>query len=626
MSNISPINENIRTAPDQQSGQTSNAPTGEQRVSASTSTSPDDLSGLYEAKVMMVDDEPLNLEVTQIYLEAAGYSRFVSTDDPMKAVALVGSERPDVLLLDIKMPGKSGFEILGELKQKHMLQDVPTIVLTASSDAETKLQALEMGATDFLAKPVDPSELVLRMRNTLAAKAYRDRLANYDRLTGLPNRRTFIERLEWALDFAPRRDKPGAVMLIDLDGFKQINDALGPALGDELLQVVAGRIATVLRVVNILSKFQTEEARPSLSRMASDEFAMLLPVMSRADSAAQVAQRVLEAIASPFSLAGQELQITCGIGIAVFPDDGMDTDSVVRNASVAMHHSKRQKKHSYQFYSHELNARAVHRLNMGNQLRKAIERNELRLAYQPKNDIQTGKLCGCEALVRWQHPEHGLVGPDEFIELAEETGLINSFGEWVVRTACMQSKAWQSAGLTAPRISVNVSSHQFLETRLPEMLRRILDQTGADATSLGIEITEGMLMKNAEANVKVLEDLKAMGIKLSMDDFGTGYSSLSYLSSFPLDELKIDRSFMAQIQQAGARSAIVAAIIAMAHSMGMNVVAEGVENEHQLQFLKARGCDEYQGFLVSKPLLPEEFAERFLSVPAPQATSSEVSD
>ncbi|UCH48500.1 MAG: EAL domain-containing protein [Betaproteobacteria bacterium] len=612
MSNVSPINKEFRTAPDQQSGQMSNTPASQQKISAANSEPSDDLSRLYDAKVMMVDDEPLNLEVTQIYLEAAGYSQFVSTDDPMKAVALLDSERPDVLLLDVKMPGKSGFEILGEMKQKQMLQDVPTIVLTASSDAETKLQALELGATDFLAKPVDPSELVLRMRNTLAAKAYRDRLANYDRLTGLPNRRTFIERLEWALDYAPRRNKPGAALLIDLDGFKRINDALGPALGDELLQLVAGRIGTVLRLVEILSKFQTDEARPTLSRMASDEFAMLLPVLSRPDSAAQVAQRVLEAVASPFSLGGQELQITCGIGIAVFPDDGMDTDSIVRNASVAMHHAKREKKHSYQFYSHELNARALHRLSLGNELRKAIERNELRLLYQPKNDIQTGKVCGCEALVRWLHPEFGLVGPDEFIELAEETGLINSFGEWVMRAACMQIKAWQSAGLTAPRMSVNVSSHQFLEARLPDTLRRILDQTGADPASLGIEITEGMLLKNAEANVKVLEDLKAMGIRLSMDDFGTGYSSLSYLNSFPLDELKIDRSFMAEIQQDGDRSAIVSAIIAMAHSMEMKVVAEGVENEHQLQFLKAHGCDEYQGFMVSKPVLPKEFAERFL--------------
>ena len=350
---------------------------------------------------------------------------------------------------------------------------------------------------------------------------------------------------------------------------------------------------------------------------------MLLPVLSRPDSAAQVAERVLEAIASPFSLAGQELQITCGIGIAVFPDDGMDTDSIVKNASAAMHHAKGEKKHSYQFYSNELNSRAVHRLSLGNQLRKAIERNELRLFYQPKNDIHTGKVCGCEALVRWLNPEHGLVGPDEFIELAEETGLVNSFGEWVMRAACIQSKVWHSTGLGPLSISVNVSSHQFLEARLPFTLRRILDLTGADPASLVIEITEGMLLKNAENNVKVLEELKAMGIRLSMDDFGTGYSSLSYLNSFPLDELKIDRSFIGEIQQAGDRSAIVSAIIAMAHSMEMNVVAEGVENEHQLQFLKANGCDEYQGFMVSKPVPPKEFAQRFLNATiTPRPTQS----
>ena len=572
-----------------------------------------DTDGLRDATVMMVDDEPINLEVTQIYLEEAGYTRLISTSDPSDAMRLLNRERPDVLLLDVKMPGISGFEILAEMRSTGLLMDVPTIILGTSSDPEDKLQALELGATDFLSKPVDPSELVLRIRNTLAAKAYRDRLANYDRLTGLPNRRNFIDQLGWAIDHSQRyMKKPGAVLLVDLDGFKQINDALGPATGDALLRSVADRIGECLFSVDTLGRIERDDAEPSLSRLGGDEFAVLLPVLTRPDSAAQVAQRILDAIAEPFSLLGHELQTTCGIGIAVFPGDGTDTDSIVRNASVAMHHAKRQKKNSYQFYSHELNARALHYLQLGNQLRKALERDELRLFYQPKINIQTGMICGCEALVRWEHPQRGLLEPDEFIEIAEEIGLIQSFGDWVIRTACKQSNSWRSAGLGALQISINVSTHQILEARLAATLRKTLAETGAAPSSLTIEITEGVLLKNAETNIRVLENIKGMGIKLSIDDFGTGYSSLSYLNSFPLDELKIDRAFVAQIKKAGDHSAIIAAIIAMAHSMELTVVAEGVENVHQLEFLKGLHCDEYQGFIVSKPVPPEEFAERFL--------------
>lgn len=572
-----------------------------------------DVDGLRDATIMLVDDEPINLEVTQIYLEEAGYTNLISTSDPTTALRTLNRERPDVLLLDVKMPAISGFEILEEMRSTGILKDVPTIILTASSDPETKLRALELGATDFLSKPVDPSELVLRIRNTLAAKAYRDRLANYDRLTGLPNRRNFIEQLGWAIDHSHRyMKKPGAVLLVDLDGFKQVNDALGPATGDALLRSVADRIGECLFSVDTLGRVERDDAEPSLSRMAGDEYAVLLPVLTRPDSAAQVAQRILESIAQPFSLLGHELQISCGIGIAVFPGDGTEADSIVRNASVAMHHAKRQRKNSYQFYSHELNARALHYLKLGNQLHKALERDELRLFYQPKVNIQTGMMCGCEALMRWQHPQRGLVEPDEFIEMAEEIGLIHSFGEWVIRTACRQSNSWRSAGLGALRISVNVSTHQILEAHLAATLRKILAETGADPSSLIVEITEGALLKNAETNIKVLQNLKDMGIKLSIDDFGTGYSSLSYLNSFPLDELKIDRSFVAQIKKPGDHSAIIAAIIAMAHSMGLSVVAEGVETSHQLEFLKKLQCDEYQGFMVSKPLPAEQFVERFL--------------
>ena len=577
-----------------------------------------------DALVMMVDDEPINLEVTQIYLEDAGYTRFVSTDDPTKTLELLEVERPDVLLLDLMMPGMSGFDILREMREQNILKDVPTIVLTSSHDSATKLKALELGATDFLSKPVDPSELTLRVKNTLAVKAYRDRLANYDLLTGLPNRRTFLDRLAWALQHAHQYDKSGAMLHIDIDGFKQINDALGPALGDDLLQIIAVRMSRCLRDVDRLDGMEVSGPQPSLSRLAGDEFAVLLPVLAHTNYAAEIAERVLDAIGKPVSLSGHDLRITCSIGISTFLDDGVDSDAIVRNAGVAMHHAKRQKVHSFQFYASELNATALHQLNLGHQLREAVERKQLRLYYQPTSDAHTGAICGCEALIRWQHPQRGLLAPDVFIPLAEELGLIDDIGEWVIRTACNQSNEWRDAGLPRYPISVNVSSHQFRQQRLAETLREILEETGADPSMLIVEITEGVLLENAETNIKILDDIRSIGIKLSMDDFGTGYSSLSYLHSFPLDELKVDRCFVEQIKEPGDKSAIIRAIIAMAHSLGLIVVAEGVETPLQLEYLQSQGCDEFQGFIVSKPVPPAEFAARFLGVTSPTADAKVV--
>jgi diguanylate cyclase (GGDEF)-like protein len=577
-----------------------------------------------DALVMMVDDEPINLEVTQIYLEDAGYSRFVSTDDPTRTLELLEIDRPDVLLLDLMMPGMSGFDILREMQEKNILKDVPAIVLTSSHDSGTKLKALELGATDFLSKPVDPSELTLRVRNTLAVKAYRDRLANYDLLTGLPNRRTFLDRLAWALQHAQEYDKSGAMLHIDIDGFKQINDALGPALGDDLLQIIAVRMSRCLRDTDTLEGMEITGPQPSLSRLAGDEFAVLLPELAHTNYAAEIAERVLDAIAKPVSLSGHDLRITCSIGISTFPADGLDSDAIVKNAGVAMHHAKGQKVHSFQFYASELNASALHQLNLGHQLRDAIERDELRLYYQPTSDAHTGAICGCEALIRWQHPQRGLLAPDVFIPLAEETGLIDEIGEWVIRTACNQSNEWRVAGLPAYPISINVSSHQFRQQRLALTLREILEETGADPSMLIVEITEGVLLENAENNIKILEDIRSIGIKLSMDDFGTGYSSLSYLNSFPLDELKVDRCFVEQIKEPGDKSAIIRAIIAMAHSLGLTVVAEGVETPLQLEYLQSQGCDEYQGFIVSKPVPPGEFAARFLGVSSSTVDSNEL--
>ena len=572
----------------------------------------DTLEKLTGALVMMVDDEPINIEVTQIHLEDAGYERFVSTSDSTAALAMLADTRPDVLLLDLMMPGMSGFDILTEMAALNVLKDVPTIVLTSSVDAETKLKALELGATDFLAKPVDASELVLRLRNTLAAKAYRDRLANYDTLTGLPNRHTFMDRLDWALKHSERSAARGAVLQLGIDEFRKVNEALGPAAGDAVLRDIAQRLEISLRSTDTVSRV-AGEPQPSLSRMSGDEFMLLLPVIGTSDDAARIAERIRDAISQPVHSAGHELAITCSIGIALFPADGVTPDNVVKNAGTAMAYAKECGKNTMRFYSSELNARALQKLSLTNELRRAIERDELRLFYQPKVDLQSGVVLGAEALVRWQHPERGLVPPGEFIPLAEENGLVVPLGNWVMREACRQSREWQLAGRRVPRISVNVSSHQFRQGDLGEILAGILAETGADPQNLTLELTEGVIMDNAAENLETLRELKEMGLKLSIDDFGTGYSSLSYLNKFPLDELKIDRSFIMEIKGADDRAAIVTAIIAMAHSLELSVVAEGVETEPQLAFLRAQSCDEFQGYLKSKPVPAQDFETAFLT-------------
>ena len=584
--------------------------------SPAAASTPDATQGefgnLLDAVVMMVDDEPINIEVTQVYLEEAGYTRFVSTSEPREALDLVAQRHPDVLLLDLNMPGMTGFEILVALRTKNLLKDLPTIVLTSSTDAKTKLKALELGAIDFLAKPVDSSELVLRLRNTLAAKAYRDRLANFDLLTGLPNRQTFMDRLAWAMRHAKRYANFGAVLHIDLDKFKDINEALGPGVGDLLLQAVAQRLEQCVRGTDTVGRLGEDTPKPSLSRLAADEFTVLLPSIADVDGAARIAARVLETMAVPFQIAGHELPVTCCIGIAVFPADGDELDSIVKHAGVAMHAAKDRGNNIFQFYSSELNAKALQKLSLGNELRKGLERGELRLFFQPKVGMRSGKVLGAEALVRWVHPHRGLVHPLEFIPLAEENGLIVPLGEWVLGAACKQSRVWSDAGLEVPRIAVNVSSHQFRERRLPETVAAALARTGADVQNISIELTEGVIMENAKANVEALHKLKQMGLKLAIDDFGTGYSSLSYLNRFPLDELKIDRSFVMEIKGPDDRATIISAIIAMAHSLGLSVVAEGVETEFQLAFLLAEGCDEFQGYFKSRPVPAEEFATRFL--------------
>ena len=559
---------------------------------------------LHEATVMMVDDEPTTIDVLQTFLETEGYKRFITTSESIHAMDLIISENPDVLLLDLHMPEVTGFDILARLRGDPRYRHIPVIVLTSATDSETKLKALQLGATDFLGKPVDPSELALRLRNTLAAKAYQDRLTYYDTLTGLPNRQLFLDRLVWSLRCAKRDGTSGAVLHVALDHFQKINDTLGHEIGDSLLIAVSNRLLKSLPPVAIGGT----ESQVVLSRVGGDEFNILLPEMARIESAVEIARSLLQALKEPFKVNDSEIFISGSIGVAVYPNDGDICDTLLKHAGIAMNQAKHRGRDTYEFYSAHMNARALERLSVENQLRRALERDELFTVYQPKVDIKTGHVLGAEVLLRWHHPERGSISPVEFIPLAEEIGLIVPFGQWILRAACNQNKNWQLAGLTKIRVAVNVSARQFCEGQFIQTLVNSLEISKLDPQYLTLELTENTIMGNAQENLDVLHQIKEMGIKLSVDDFGTGYSSLSYLTQLPLDELKIDRSFIKGIQSETDDAPIVTAIIAMAHSLNLRVVMEGVETQCQLQFSRDRGCDEYQGFLFSEPVPSAEFA------------------
>jgi diguanylate cyclase (GGDEF)-like protein len=418
-------------------------------------------------------------------------------------------------------------------------------------------------------------------------------LAHYDELTGLPNRSMFNEQLARALTLARRYSKPLAVLFIDLDRFKIINDTLGHDAGDRVLTEIAERLHGCLRDSD------------TVGRLGGDEFVVLIEELPEPMHVAAVAQKILAAVAAPFILEAQEFHVTASIGISTYPEDSEDISTLLKNADIAMYRAKEQGKNNYQFYSAQMNVHSIERLALESNLRRALERNEFLLYYQPKIDISSGRVTGVEALIRWQQPGKALLAPGQFIPLAEETGLIVPIGEWVLKTACARCKLWQKQGLQPLRVAVNLSARQFAHESLLQDVARILTQTGLDPSFLELEITESMVMHKPEQAVALLNELKAMGIHLSIDDFGTGYSSLNYLKRFPIDSLKIDRLFIRDIPADTDDAAITRAIISMAHSLRLKVIAEGVETAEQLRFLREHGCDEMQGYHFSPPL-PEE--------------------
>jgi diguanylate cyclase (GGDEF)-like protein/PAS domain S-box-containing protein len=422
-------------------------------------------------------------------------------------------------------------------------------------------------------------------------------LAQHDFLTGLPNRMLLNDRISQAIAIAPRHRRKVAVLFLDLDGFKHINDSLGHSIGDKLLQSVAKRLTDCVR------------GSDTVSRQGGDEFVVLLSEVTQPDDITIAARRILDAVAEAHFFDQHELHVSASIGVSVYPDDGQDAEALVKNADTAMYQAKENGRRSYRFFKLAMNVRAVERQSVEENLRRALERQEFVLHYQPRIDLRTGEITGAEALIRWVHPVRGLVSPAQFIPVAEDCGLIRRIGQWVLREACKQTRTWMDAGMPLATISVNVSTMELQDDNFLEDVFAILEDTGLDPRSLELELTESVLMKRAASTESILKTLRASGVQLAIDDFGTGYSSLSYLKKFPVDTLKIDQSFVRQITATPDETTIVDAVISMGRSLKLRVVAEGVETREELLFLQTHQCDEAQGFYFSRPVLPLEFAK-----------------
>jgi len=559
-------------------------------------------SPLLDAKVMLVDDEPLMTALVEAHLEDAGYTNFVTTNDPREALALLRREDPGVVLLDLMMPQLSGFDVLAAIRADPALRYTPVIVLTAAAGADAKLRALQLGATDFLSKPVDASELVLRVRNTLAFQQFTQRLMNRDQVTDLPNARPFLRFVNELLAGSHGFVHSGALFSIEVPQLREVAETLGPAAADELALRLARRLGRLVDPAAVARKRATGQGSdPVLARLEVDRFGLVVRGLLDADSLETEARRVIARLSEPVVIGMHEVVPAVWLGVAAFGTDGNDAQTLRRSAERAASHARQTGGGAVAYASQELNARTLERMTLGAQLRGAAARGELRLHYQPKIDLADGRISGAEALVRWAHPQHGLLAPGRFIALAEELGLITAIGTWVAEQACRDAAGWVAAGHDL-KIAINVSKQQFVAGDLCEVLRCALFDAGLPPERLIVELTESMLMDNVEHGMRLMLRLKALGLALSIDDFGTGYSSLSYLKKFPLDELKIDRSFVMDLPGSAADLAIVRSVVDLGHNLGMSVIAEGVETEAQRISLQALGCDRYQGFLFSRPV------------------------
>ncbi len=550
--------------------------------------------------VLLIEDNPGDARLIREMLAEEEGSPFELqfAERLSKGLEALAKGGPALVLLDLSLPDSFGLETFAKVYAHSPA--VPIIVLTGNDDQTVALSAVKGGAQDYLVKTRLDRELLLRsMQYSIERKRYQVQLehqANYDALTGLPNRNLLHDRMRQAV-YAQRQPRSMAVAFMDLDNFKFVNDSLGHGAGDKLLKGMADRLRAVLREGD------------TVARLGGDEFVVILNDQGSEEVIFRAMQRISAEIAQPMVIDGHELTVTCSAGVSMFPQDGADFDTLLKNADAAMYRAKDHGRSNVQFYTSEMNERINERVALENALRRALERNELSLHFQQKRDLRSGALAGAEALVRWNHPEWGLLRPERFIPLAEETGLIVAIGEWVLHDACRQARAWLDRGLEPGRVSVNLSARQFRQEGLVRMVSRVLEDTGIEPARIELELTESMVMHNVSSAIATLHGLKSLGVALSVDDFGTGYSSLAYLKDFPIDTLKIDRSFVRDIGRGGDHEGVIAqAVISLGHALHLKVIAEGVETDDQVRFLKRHGCDEVQGFFYGEPVPPAEHA------------------
>ena len=678
--------------------------------------------------VLVADDDPVMRLLMLEMLAQVGLDG-IEAEDGRQALERFQGMAPDLILMDVDMPNMDGFSACREIRRLETGAAVPIIMVTGGDDIEAVTNAYEVGATDFVSKPINwpilghrvlyvlrasdaivrlriadahnravlaaipdtffrlskegyyldyeqghdataalpvdkcvgkhiaevlpqeiadrlleqmhvvletqqirsvdyelirfgaiehyearlvatgPDEVLGLVRDISERKRTEDqirRLAYCDSLTGIPNRQAFLETLERELHRSKVGSKKFAVLFMDLDAFKRINDTLGHNVGDHLLKIVSERLRETIRPSDLVSRGDQSH---NLARLGGDEFTILIPDLERVENALNVAHRVKDAMRRPFMIEGHEIFVTASIGISLFPEDGDDCDSLLKYADTAMYHAKNCGKNNAKLYSSSLTMQIMSHVKLEVGLRKALKNDELYLLYQPQIDVRSGEIVGVEALVRWRHPERGIISPTEFIPLAEETGLIVPIGEWVLRTACIQAREWQKATQRSLRMAVNLSARQFKDENLTQIVVSALNDTGLDPRLLELELTEGTLMDDARATIATLDQLRMIGVYLSIDDFGTGYSSMNYLKRFDVRTLKIDKSFICGLPQDSENAAITRAIIAMAHGLKMIVVAEGVETDEQLIMLEEYGCDLVQGFFLGHPSSDDAIAQ-----------------
>ncbi|HWZ62648.1 MAG TPA: EAL domain-containing protein [Steroidobacteraceae bacterium] len=562
-------------------------------------------------RVLVADDDGMLREIATAMLENAGFEA-EAVAGGHAAVSACAARMPELVLLDVEMPDGNGYQACSGIRALPNGRDVPIVMVTGFDDAASINLAYDAGATDFVVKPINWPLLAHRIRYVLRgarAQAHIHRLAYFDALTGLPNREWIGEYLGRSLDAAAQRERGVALLFVDLDQFKRINDTLGHETGDALLRQVAARLGSALAYAG---------ADAQLARVGGDEFIVVLTGRAGVTEAEQAAQRLQAALTAPFVQGGYEFVVTPSIGIALYPEHGTDVQTLRKNADLAMYEAKAGGRNQFRLYTSAIDARAMQRLSLEMELRRAFDERRLEVYYQPQYEATSLKLTGAEALLRWFHPQRGQISTADFIAVAEETGLIGDIGRWTFEQVCRDLTAWRAAGLIVPAISVNVSGRDFMRQDVLLRLSRVLEEARLPASLFELELTEGVLMQDVESGQRSLAALKEFGFALAVDDFGTGYCSLNYLKRFPLDTLKVDRAFVNDITADVDDAAIVRAIVGLGHNLNLKIVAEGVETLEQLQFLRATGCDLIQGFLMSRAVQAGAFAQLLRArAPAP---------